>query len=79
VFSVEEMARNAVERLASGSWLGIEFTASVSSCTCINLRDLAAKGVDTVATIAPHTEFFLATTTGAATQATEDSEPLIAR
>jgi hypothetical protein len=61
------MTRNAVERLASGSWLGIEFTVSVSSCTCINLRDLAAKGVDTVATIALQTEFFIVTTTGAAT------------
>jgi hypothetical protein len=56
-----------VERLASGSWLGIEFTVSVSTCTGINLRDLIAKGVDTVTTMALQTAFFTATITGAAT------------
>jgi hypothetical protein len=67
VFSVEEMTRNAVERLASGRWLGIEFTVSDSTSTGINLQDLAAKGVDTVTTEALLTARFNVTTTGTAT------------
>ena len=59
VFSVEEMTRNAIERLGSNSWFGIEF--NVSTCTCINLRDLVAKGDDTVATMALQTAFFTVT------------------